>query len=97
MLASNPLRNSRSETITGATLSSPLLPDTSQTQRVPKLRNPQFLLTHPLQRERDSFPMPHKTQRPNLRKSSHRAEPLLMGLQNRRGFIHRFCYRAAEI
>ena len=56
MLASNPLRNSRSETLTGATRVLPLLlllrrsfPDASQNPKLSNLRKPPVSLTHPLQ------------------------------------------------
>src|SRR5215472_14007587 len=70
MLASNPLRNSRSETITGATRGSSLLPLLTTNVfpmpgKTPSFRifgNPPVSLTHQLQRERNRFPMPQKTQ-----------------------------------
>ena len=70
MLASNPLRNSRSETITGATrgVAPPpaphgdRFPDARQNAKLPNLRKPSGFTHTPTPEERDRFPMPQKTQ-----------------------------------
>ena len=70
MLASNPLRNSRSETIRGAARVSPLLLKATvcrgfAKRKAPNLRKPSGFHSYTHSREkRDSFLMPHKRKVP---------------------------------